>query len=98
MAKCPSVVLTGGPSGGKATLMSEPRVEDLHAKRWIMVPNGAPFPFDAGLDGRRKDFHKAVVRLHLFWKMLVRRRLFQGKYLNRLKRSALGRFRGIWGS
>ena len=65
MGKCPAIVLTGGPCGGKTTLMGELRAEDPHAQRWIMVPEAAPLLFQAGLDGRRKEFQKAVVRLQI---------------------------------
>jgi hypothetical protein len=63
--KCPSIVLTGGPGGGKTTLMGELRAEDPHAQRWIMVPEAAPLLFRGGLDGRLKEFQKAVVRLQI---------------------------------
>jgi len=63
--KCPAIVLTGGPCGGKTTLMRELRAEDPHAQRWIMVPEAVPLLFRAGFDGRRQEIQKAVVRLQI---------------------------------
>jgi len=65
MVKCPAIVLAGGPCGGKTTLMGELCAEDSHAQRWIMVLEAAPLLFQAGLDGRRKGFQKAVARLQI---------------------------------
>lgn len=59
----PIIVLTGGPCGGKTTLMQGLRGEDPHAGRWIMVPEAAPLLFRAGLDGRHPEFQNAVVQL-----------------------------------
>jgi len=58
-------VLTGGPCGGKSTLMRELRAADPHAQRWIMVPEAAPLLFQAGLQGRDKSFQRAVVSLQM---------------------------------
>ena len=59
------IVLTGGPGGGKTTLMNELRAEDPHGKKWILVPEAAPLLFRAWLDGRTKSFQRAVVRLQI---------------------------------
>lgn len=37
-----TIVLTGGPGGGKSTLMRELRAEDPYARRWLLVPEAAP--------------------------------------------------------
>lgn len=62
MGRVPAIVLTGGPGGGKSTLMRELRAEDPHAKRWLLAPEAAPLLFQAGLGAREKSFQRAVVR------------------------------------
>ncbi len=37
MGRAPVIVLTGGPGGGKSTLMRELRAEDLYARRWLLI-------------------------------------------------------------
>ena len=64
-ARCRSFVLTGGPGGGKSTLMAELRAADPRAQRWLLVPEAAPLLFRAGLDAREQRFQAAVVRLQL---------------------------------
>ncbi|WP_119071419.1 AAA family ATPase [Aggregatilinea lenta] len=59
------IVLTGGPGGGKTTLMRELRADDPSAKRWILVPEAAPLLFQAGLNGHEPAFQRAVVRLQI---------------------------------
>ena len=61
----PSIVLTGGPCGGKTTLMRDLRNEDLGSNRWLMVPEAAPLLFQAGLDGKLKHFQRSVVGLQI---------------------------------
>lgn len=59
------ITLTGGPGGGKTTLMRELRAEDPHARRWLLVPEAAPLLFSTGLNGREKSFQRAVVQLQI---------------------------------
>jgi hypothetical protein len=59
------IALTGGPGGGKSTLMRELRSEDPRARRWILIPEAAPLLFQAGLDASEKSFQLAVVRLQM---------------------------------
>ncbi|MGH9838913.1 MAG: ATP/GTP-binding protein [Blastocatellia bacterium] len=65
MTGCPRIVLTGGPCGGKSTLLRELRTADPRGERWLLVPEAAPLLFQAGLDGRRQSFHQAVVKLQI---------------------------------
>jgi len=58
-------VLTGGPGGGKSTLMAQLRADDPLAARWLLVPEAAPLLFRAGLNGREQRFQAAVVRLQI---------------------------------
>lgn len=58
----PSIVLTGGPGGGKTTLMRELHAADP-AGRWLLLPEAAPLLFRAGLSAREKQLQKGVVRL-----------------------------------
>lgn len=62
------IVLTGGPCGGKTTLLRELRAADLRGERRLLVPAAAPLLFQAGLaslDGRRQSFQQAVVKLQI---------------------------------
>jgi len=65
MTGCPRIVLTGGPCGGKTTLLRELHAVDLRGERWILVPEAAPLLFQAGLDGRQPSFQQAVVQLQI---------------------------------
>ncbi|MGH9834956.1 MAG: ATP/GTP-binding protein [Blastocatellia bacterium] len=65
MTGCPRIVLTGGPCGGKTTLLRELRAADPRGERWLLVPEAAPLLFQAGLDGRRRSFQQAVVKLQI---------------------------------
>jgi predicted ATPase len=62
---CRRIVLTGGPGGGKTTLMQELHACDPEAKRWVLVPEAAPLVFRAGLDARDPNFEAAVVTCQL---------------------------------
>jgi hypothetical protein len=68
MADNPRIVLTGGPCGGKTTLLRELRAADPRGERWLLVPEAAPLLFQAGLarlDGCRQSFQQAVVKLQI---------------------------------
>ncbi len=65
MTGCPRIVLTGGPCGGKTSLLRELRAADPRGERWLLVPEAAPLLFQAGLDGRRRSFQQAVVKLQV---------------------------------
>ncbi|MBI4673451.1 MAG: AAA family ATPase [Chloroflexi bacterium] len=60
-----AIVVTGGPGGGKTTLMRELRAADPHARRWLLVPEAAPLLFQAGLSARDKTFQRAVMQLQI---------------------------------
>jgi hypothetical protein len=57
------IVLTGGPCGGKSSLLRELRARADRRHRWIFVPEAAPLLFHANLDPVTKDFQQAVVGL-----------------------------------
>jgi predicted ATPase len=65
MIDCPHIALTGGPCGGKTTLLCELRAADPRGERWILVPEAAPLLFQAGLDGGQPSFQRAVVQLQI---------------------------------
>jgi predicted ATPase len=58
-------VLTGGPGGGKSTLIAELRAADRSAQRWLLVPEAAPLLFQAGLDAREQRFQVATAGLQV---------------------------------
>lgn len=62
---CRKIVLTGGPGGGKSTLMAELRAEDPQAERWLLVPEAARLLLSAGLVQGSKHFQNEVVRLQI---------------------------------
>ena len=63
--ECRRIVLTGGPGGGKSTLMAELRAEDPQAERWLLVPEAARLLLSAGLVQGSKHFQREVVRLQI---------------------------------
>ena len=69
------IVLTGGPGGGKTTLINELLTTDTEGKRWFALPESALMLIQGGLDGyglyktghtsQAKKFQKAVVFLQI---------------------------------
>jgi len=59
------IVMTGGPGGGKSSLIRELRAEDPHAERWLEVPEAASLLMSAGLVAGQKPFQIAVVHLQM---------------------------------
>jgi predicted ATPase len=62
---CLRIVLTGGPGGGKTTLMDELRTENRYTQCWILVPEAAPLLFRAGFGANKLNFQRAVVHLQM---------------------------------
>lgn len=65
MTRCPRIVLTGGPGGGKSTLTDELCAADPQESRWVPVAEAAPLLFRARLDSHEKRFQLAVVRIQI---------------------------------
>ncbi len=59
------IVLTGGPCGGKSTLLKELHELDPSIERWIGVPEAASLLLLSGLTAGNKPFQKAVLRLQM---------------------------------
>jgi hypothetical protein len=59
----PKIVLTGGPGGGKTSLLRELRREDPLGDRFILVPEAATILIEAGHLPGTKEFQLAVVEL-----------------------------------
>src|SRR5438105_2945600 len=59
------IALTGGPCGGKTTLLRDLRAEDPEGRRWLSVPEAAPLLFAAGLRADGPEFQRSVVRLQI---------------------------------
>lgn len=60
-----TVVLTGGPCGGKSTFINELRGDRQERAHWLFVPEAAPLLFQAGLDAGTKHFQIAAVQLQI---------------------------------
>jgi predicted ATPase len=65
MTQSGALVLTGGPGGGKTTLLRELQQRPEERRRWIFVPEAAPLLFQAGLNPGTKSFQRAVVGLQI---------------------------------
>jgi hypothetical protein len=59
------IALTGGPGGGKSTLIAELHAERFLGLRWLAVPESAPLLFRAGLDAGAKSFQRAAVAVQI---------------------------------
>jgi len=59
------IALTGGPGGGKTTLLREIRSRDGGERRFLAVPEAATILLGAGLSRREKSFQLGIVRLQL---------------------------------
>jgi hypothetical protein len=59
------IVLTGGPGGGKSTLLRELRAKDPNSRQWVLVPEAATLLLSAGLAPGTKVFQQAIVRLQV---------------------------------
>ena len=65
MFEIPRIVLTGGPGGGKTTLLRDLRWDDPDAERWILVPEAATILIRAGHRPGSKEFQLTVVKVQL---------------------------------
>ncbi|MHB8958936.1 MAG: AAA family ATPase [Candidatus Limnocylindrales bacterium] len=59
----PRFVLTGGPGGGKSTLIEELRVDPTWADRFVAWPETVSFARFAGIQPTEKLFERVVVNL-----------------------------------
>jgi hypothetical protein len=59
------VALTGGPCGGKTSLIQSARTRCLIDIPYFMLPEAAPLVLGAGIDFRDKSFQLAVVRVQM---------------------------------
>ncbi len=65
MATAPRIVLTGGPGGGKTSVLEELRRRDPHAERLLIVPEAASLLLRAGHVSGTKVLQLAIVRLQI---------------------------------
>lgn len=59
------IVLTGGPGGGKSTLIDELSVDTAFAGRLVVLPEAILTMRDAGISPCERQFQQAVVRCQL---------------------------------
>lgn len=65
MSRVSRIVLTGGPGGGKTSVLSELRRRDPRAERFLIAPEAASMLLRAGHRSGTQVFQLAIVRLQL---------------------------------
>jgi predicted ATPase len=59
------ISLTGGPGGGKSTLMRELHAADPQYRRWVLVPEAATLVISSGVPRKGRPFQEAIIRIQL---------------------------------
>ena len=65
MTKCPIVVLTGGPGGGKSTLIDELRHDSAWVDRFIALPEAISLMRYLNISRQKKLFQRVLVHLQI---------------------------------
>lgn len=60
-----AIALTGGPCGGKTTLIAELRRRDPRGQQFVFTPEAVLALLDTGLDRHAQPFQRAVVELQI---------------------------------
>jgi tRNA (Thr-GGU) A37 N-methylase len=63
--RAPAVVLTGGPGGGKSTLIEEMRQDTRLASRFVALPEAVQYVRFVNISPEEKLFQSALVHLHM---------------------------------